>query len=206
MAQRIGRSHFVFDEWSRGRSPLHRLDPRLKLIATLALLAITAAWPGAWCLFALSPVLILSARLPLSGLAWRAALVLPFTLTFAILTWWAGDPHRALTLLWRSYLSALWAALLMATTPLEDVLLAARRFGAPRLLVEVIQFTWRYLGVVAEQAWRMRTAALARGAERSFEVSAASLAVLFSSSYARAGRIHRAMASRCAGTGPGGAQ
>jgi energy-coupling factor transporter transmembrane protein EcfT len=67
-----------------------------------------------------------------------------------------------------------------------------------------MQFTWRYLGVVAEQAWRMRTAALARGADRSFEVSAASLAVLFSSSYARAGRIHRAMAARNSGDVAGG--
>lgn len=201
MAQRIGRSHFVFDEWSRGRSPLHRLDPRLKLLSALALLAVTAVWPGAWRLYALAAALILFARLPLAGLAWRAALVLPFTLTFALLTWWAGDPARALTLLWRSYLSALWVGLLMGATPLDDVLHAARRLGAPRLVVDVMQFTWRYLGVVAEQAWRMRTAALARGADRSFEVSAASLAVLFSSSYARAGRIHRAMAARGAGGG-----
>ena len=143
MAQRIAHRHFVFDEWSRRRSLLHALDARLKLLSTLVLLALTAAWPGAWRLFALAAVLILVARLPLASLAWRAARDLPFTLTFALLTWWAGDPHRALTLLWRSYLSALWAALLMATTPLDDVLHAARRFGAPRLLVDVIPFTWR---------------------------------------------------------------
>lgn len=202
MAQRIAHRHFVFDEWSRRPSALHSLDARMKLCATLAVLALTAAWPGAWRLFPLPVLLILAARLPLPGLVWRAALVLPFTLTFALLTWWAGDPQRALTLLWRSYLSALWAALLMATTPLEDLLTAARRFGAPRLLIEVIHFTWRYLGVVSEQASRMRTAALARGADRSFEVSAASLAVLFSSSYARAGRIHRALAARGAGGQP----
>lgn len=202
MAQRLAHRHFVFDEWSRRRSPLHSLDPRLKLLATLALLALTAAWPGAWQLFPLPIVLLLAARLPLSGVLGRAALVLPFTLTFALLTWWAGDPQRALLLLWRSYLSALWAALLMATTPLEDVLAAARRFGAPRLLIDVMHFTWRYLGVVSEQAARMRTAALARGADRSFEVSATSLAVLFASSYARAGRIHRALAARGAGGTP----
>lgn len=202
MAQRVGRSHFVFDEWSRLSSPLHRLDPRLKLLSTLALLALTAVWPQAWLLYLPAAALILLARLPLPGLALRAALVLPFTLTFAALTWWTGDPHRAVTLLWRSYLSALWAALLMATTPIEDVMHAARRLGAPRLLIQVMEFTWRYLGVIAEQAWRMRTAALARGAGRSFEISAASLAVLFASSYSRAGRIHRAMSARGAGGQP----
>jgi cobalt/nickel transport system permease protein len=202
MAQGIGHRHFVFDEWSRAHSPLHSLDARLKLLATVALLVVTATWPRAWWLFALAAVLILLARIPFPGLAVRVAVVLPFTLTFAVATWWAGDPARALTLLWRSYLSALWAGLLMATTPLEEVLLAARRLGAPRLLIDVMQFTWRYLGVITEQAWRMRTAALARGADRSFQVSAASLAVLFASSYNRAERIHRAMAARGAGGAP----
>jgi cobalt/nickel transport system permease protein len=79
------------------------------------------------------------------------------------------------------------------------VLQAAARFGAPRLLLEVMHFIWRYLGVLSQQAWRMRTAALARGASRSFEVSAASLALLLASSYARAERVHRAQLSRGGG-------
>jgi len=199
VAQRIARTHFVFDEWSRGASPLHRLSPRIKLVSTLSILVITAVWTKAWMLFALAFVLILAARLPLFGLAARAALVLPFTLVFAAATWFSGDPHRATALLWKCYLSALWVALLMATTPLHHVLEAAARFGAPRLLIDVMQFTWRYIGVISEQALRMRTAALARGGERSFEISAGTLAVLFASSHARAERIHRAMASRGAG-------
>ncbi len=196
MAQRIAGSHFVFDEWSRGSSALHRLSPRTKLVLFLSLLVITAVWPQSWLLFGLAFALVLAARLPLFGVAARAALVLPFTLVFAAATWLSGDAHRALALLWKSYLSALWVALLMATTPLEHVLEAAAGFGAPRLLIDVMSFTWRYLGVISEQAWRMRTAALARGGERSFEISASTLAVLFASSYARAERIHRAMASR----------
>lgn len=199
MAQRVGPRHFVFDEWSRRGSPLHRLDARIKLAAALALLAATSLWDRAWLLAGLFPPLALAARLPVAALALRAALVVPFSLVFAAMSWLAGDAARAAVLLWKPWVSALWVALLMASTPLEDVLAAAARFGAPRLVLEVMHFLWRYLGVLAEQAWRLRTAALSRGAGRSFEVSASSVAVLLASSYARAARIHRAMLARGAG-------
>lgn len=201
MAQRVGPANFAFDEWSRRRSTLHRLDPRLKICACLVLLVATGAWPRAWMLAPLAAVLIPAARLPLFAVAARAAVVLPFTLVFAALTAWSGDTARAAALLWKSYLSALWVCLLMGTTPLERLLEAAARLGVPRLLVDVMHFTWRYLAVISAQAWRMRTAALARGGERSFQVSASSLAVLFASSYARAERIHRAMLARGAAGG-----
>jgi cobalt/nickel transport system permease protein len=196
VAQRIGPGIFVFDQWSRGNSAIHRLDPRLKVIACFLLLILTSLWSTAWCVFPIAVLIAAAARIPLLGLARRAALVLPFTLIFAAVTALIGDYPRAAALLWRSYLSALWVSLLMATTPLEAVLETAARFGVPRLLVEVTHFTWRYLGVIGAQAWRLKTAALTRGGERSFDISAASLAVLFASSYARAERIHRAMLSR----------
>lgn len=196
MAQRIGPGIFVFDQWSRGNSAVHRLDPRLKVAACLCLLILTGVWSDAWTVIPLVVLIAAAAGVPIFGLARRAALVLPFTLIFAGVTTALGDYPRAAALLWRSYLSALWVSLLMATTPLEVVMETAARFGVPRLLVEVTHFTWRYLGVIGAQAWRLKTAALTRGGERSFDVSAASLAVLFASSYARAERIHRAMLAR----------
>jgi cobalt/nickel transport system permease protein len=196
VAQRIGPGIFVFDQWSRGNTAVHRLDPRFKVAICVGLLILTGVWNRAWMALPLAVLAAAAARVPVLGLARRAALVLPFTLVFVVVTAILGDHARAIALLWRSYISALWVSLLMATTPLEVVLETAARFGVPRLLVEVTHFTWRYLGVIGAQAWRLRTAALTRGGERSFEVSAASLAVLFSSSYARAERIHRAMLAR----------
>ncbi len=199
MAQRLGPRHFVFDEWSRGGSFLHRLEARWKLAFTLAALLFTALSPQAWMAAPVALLLALAARLPVLALAWRAAAVAPFSLAFALMSWQAGDAGRAAALLWKPCVSALWVTLLMAVTPLEDVLGAAARFGAPRLLLEVMHFIWRYIGVLGEQAWRMRTAAAARGADRSFAVSAASLAVLFAASYQRAVRVHRAQLARGGG-------
>lgn len=189
----------MFDEWSRGGSFLHRLDARWKLALTLLALLFTSLRQEAWMAAPAVALLAVAARLPVLALAWRAAAVLPFSAVFALMSWQGGDTARATALLWKPYVSALWVTLLMAVTPLEDVLAAAGRFGAPRLLLEVMHFIWRYLGVLGEQAWRMRTAAAARGADRSFEASAASLAVLFAASYQRAARVHRAQLSRGGG-------
>lgn len=199
MAQRIGFRHFAFDEWSRASSWLHRLDARWKLAAVLAALLLTSLRADAWIAAPAPLLLALSARLPAHALAWRAAAVLPFAAVFAAMSWLSGDTLRAAALLWRPCVSALWVTLLMASTPLEEVLGAAARFGAPRLVIEVMHFIWRYLAVLSEQAWRMRTAATARGADRSFEISAASLAVLFAASYQRALRVHRAQLARNGG-------
>jgi len=200
VARPVAGGRFRFEQWSRGHSLLHRLPPAAKLAAALVLLLSTSLWSRAFLLAPLALAFTLLARLPLLRLLARVALILPFTLGFAALAAWSGDTQRALLLLWRSSLSAWWVLLLVSTTPLEHLLSAARRFGLPALLAEVMHFTWRYFGVTGEQAARMRTAALARGAERSFEVSAASLASLFASSYARAERIHRATLARGGGS------
>jgi cobalt/nickel transport system permease protein len=76
--------------------------------------------------------------------------------------------------------------------------------GAPRFLLLVAQFLYRYLFVISEEAQHMRTAAAARGAfarglaarpER-FRAAAGALAVLFARSYQRAEEIHHAMIAR----------
>lgn len=169
----------------------------LILIALLPpgrMLAAPAALIAAWAAAS-------RARVP--RLISRAALVLPFTLLFSALSWWTGDMVRAWSLPLKAYLSAFAVVLLMETTPLERVLQAASRLGAPALLIEVIGFTWRYLSVLRDEAARLRNAALARGGERSFGVSASSVALLLASAWNRAERVHRAMLAR--GMSGGGA-
>jgi cobalt/nickel transport system permease protein len=76
--------------------------------------------------------------------------------------------------------------------------------GAPRFLLMVAQFLYRYLFVISEEAQHMHKAAQARGAtmrglagnRARFRAAAGALAVLFARSYARAGEIHRAMLAR----------
>jgi len=201
--------HVTLDQWSRGASALHRRDPRVKIATVLAFLVVLAtahrelAWLGA-ALFAMLCVAARMARLPLRGALARAGVVLPFTAVFAGVSWLAGDPARGATLVMKSYLSAMAVLLLVSTTPLPVLLRGFEMTGAPRFLLMVAQFLYRYLFVISEEAQHMRKAALARGAtvgglagnaER-FRAAAGALAVLFARSYARAEEIHRAMLSR----------
>jgi cobalt/nickel transport system permease protein len=202
-AERLTVHHLVIDRWSRGTSSLHQRDPRAKLAVLLVfLIALSTTPPAAQAAFAAYAVLLViaanRARLPILGLAGRAALVLPFSATFALLTWWSGDSLRALALAEKSFLSGMAALLLVGTTPLTGWTAALESWRVPRMLILVIQFVYRYLFVIAEQAQRMRWAALCRkGAQSgSFRLAAGLVGVLFARSWQRADGIYHAMLAR----------
>jgi cobalt/nickel transport system permease protein len=197
--------HVVLERWSRAGGPLHRLDARAKLGALLIFLVVVSTTaPRAQMAFAAYALLLggglAASRLPVWGLLERAALVLPFSATFALMTWWSGDAARALALLEKSFLSGLAVLLLMATTPLVQLMNALASARVPSPLLLVIQFLYRYLFVVSEQAQHMRMAALCRRGRGSrqprFHAAAGAIGVLFARSWERADGIYRAMQAR----------
>jgi cobalt/nickel transport system permease protein len=201
--------HVVLERWSRGSSGLHRRDPRAKIFALLVLLvalatAGRAAAPLAAMLLAVLVAALIWARLPLAAAMARAAVVFSFTIPFAILSLFAGESGRAVALLLKSYISALAVIVVVGTTPVPILLRGLEFAGVPRFLLMVAQFLYRYRFVIAEEAYRMRKAALSRGGSaRSmiaragrFRAAAGAVGALFSRSYARAEEIHRAMLAR----------
>jgi cobalt/nickel transport system permease protein len=192
--------YLVLDTWSRRDSVVHRREARAKLIAVLLVLV----WMGTAA--EVRPEFVgfyggllagaaLLARLPLLGLLARAALVLPLAATFAAISALGGDPGRAVALLVKSLFSSYAVLLLAATTRLPELLRGVERLGAPRMLVMVVQFLYRYLFVLSETAQHMRLAAQSRGGWR-WSAAGGAAAVLFGSAYARAEGIHRAMLAR----------
>jgi cobalt/nickel transport system permease protein len=195
--------HVVLERWSRGDSFLHRRDARAKLIAALVFLVLLATTRDRLAfvapLYACALLAGLAgARLPMAGALARAAAVLPFSAVFAFSSWLAGDPQRAAELVVKSYLSALAVLLLVGCTRLPDLLRALELLGAPRFLLVVAQFLYRYLFIISEQAQHMRLAGISRGGFRraGFRAAAGALGVLFARSYVRAENVHRAMLAR----------
>jgi cobalt/nickel transport system permease protein len=142
--------------------------------------------------------LILSALPPL-GVLFRSLVILPFSGVFALVSWISGDSVKAVSLIEKSYLSVVAVLLLVGTTPFPSLMTALETLGVPRFLVLVIQFLYRYLFVISEQAQHMRVAASCRagsGSRLVLRAAAGAVAVLFSRSYERAEGIHRAMISR----------
>jgi len=200
--------HVVLERWSRGRSPLHAREPRVKIIALLCFLVVVATtpcppfFPQAGYALLLGFALLL-ARLPLLSVLLRAAAVLPLSAAFAGLSLLAGDAARAGALVAKSYLSALAVLVVVGTTPVPDLLRGLESLGAPRFLILVVQFLYRYLFVISEQAQHMRLSAACRGLTGSalgwrgkLQTAAGAVSMLFYRSHARADGIHKAMLAR----------
>ena len=201
--------HAVVERWSRGSSLLHRRDPRAKVAVLLVFLVVLAS--AHHSLPAISGGLLLLlilglrfARVPVMRAIAGAAVVLPFTLVFAAALWLSGDLQRGLALVMKAYLSALAVLVVIATTPIPLFVRGLETTGAPRFLLMIAQFLYRYLFVISEEAQHMAKAAASRGAtvrgllgrRARFHAAAGALAVLFARSYSRAEGIHKAMLAR----------
>ncbi len=202
-------------------SLIHRLDPRAKLIGLtgVTLVAVSTplrAWP-AWvaCALALATVALLGHISPRT--IWtRARVVLPLVLFVAIFVPFVRTGGETIELgpltvseaglatfaavSAKAILGTLSAVLLGATTSFPDVLHALERLKAPRLLVLIAAFMYRYLFVIVDEVRRMRAALAARGyaPRHALQVQAIGrvATALFLRTYERAERVHLAMLAR----------
>ena len=196
--------HARIERWSRGNSAIHKRHAAAKILATLALLiSIASLRSDGATACGLYLVLLIgataAARLPVGSMLRSSLAVVPFALCFAVLTALAGDPVHAVWLMVRAWLSSVAALLLIATTPMPDLLAGLEWLRAPRFLLQIMQFLYRYLVVLMEEANAMSQAGSARAGAITglrFRQAAAMTGVLFARSYARAEAIHRAMLSR----------
>lgn len=200
-------------------TPAARLDARVKVLATLAFVAVVASF-GRQELLRLAPLALFPLALaalgdvPLRSLLRPLAIASPFALGVAVFEPFldrapvlviggvsvTGGALGLVTILAKFALSLSAALLLVATTGFDQVCVALRRLGAPRVLVAQLLLTHRYLFVLSAEAARsLRAHALrAPGRERpTLRVAGTMLAALLVRALSRAERIHAAM--RCRG-------
>ena len=189
-----------------GHSAVHRLDPRVKIVALIALAIVASSTPaGAWAALVtyvvLAAVLVLAARLPLRYVASRMLIEVPFLLAAVVLIGTAADGGvRGGTLVLKLTASVLAMIVLSSTTPFPRLLRGFEALRTPRILVLIVSFMWRYLHVLGEEWHRMRVAREARGHRARWLWQERSLgpllATLFLRSLSRGERVYLAMASR----------
>ena len=176
-------------------SPIHRADPRLKFVATIAtILAISLLPIGAFAALALMWLALFCASMvaglgPLR-LSRGAFIAAPFLLAAVPLIFVRpGDPLGTIgpftisgeglrmfgTIAAKSWLSVQAALLLTFTTPFHDLVDALRDLRLPRILVAIIGFMYRYLAVLGGEATRMLRARSARSATAAAAPSGGSL-------------------------------
>jgi cobalt/nickel transport system permease protein len=202
---------------------LQRLDPRVKVVGLLALvaavvLARNAATIGS--LFAVGLVLAVSSRVRLSTLAagvWIQVFVFTGAIALPALVLTPGDPVFSLPglpwpvtvqglttaghLLLRVETAATLGYLLIVTTPWTHVLKALRVLRVPLVVVVVLGMTFRYILLMLEtahemfEAHRARAVARPRGAEGARQ-AAGSAAVLLSKTMGLSDEVYLAMQAR----------
>jgi cobalt/nickel transport system permease protein len=177
--------HYL-DPYQHRDSPLHRLDPRIKLVLTVVFILSTTLLPtGAWPVYILFFALLLSieiiSELGISYVLTRSVLALPFVLAAAPLIFtipgttlltipigpWTlsasvqGLEHF-LSISVKSWLSVQAAILLASSTTFPDLLVAMRGLHVPQLLVSTFGLMWRYLFVLVDEAGRLIRARASR--------------------------------------------
>lgn len=178
----------AFDRYHHTESFVHRLDPRVKVVVTIAFILSNALLPdGAWMAFGLSWLFLLVANV-LSNLGItftlkRSFVALPFALvaitvlfsipgnplsTFHFLFWDLTITDAGLlrfeSILIRSWLSVQMAILLVATARFPDIVHALEHLRVPSILTTIIAFLYRYLFVLVDEVFRLLRAREARSA------------------------------------------
>lgn len=209
-----------------GETVVHRLAPQCKLVAVLAFVLIVVSTPRtafwAFGVYAcLLGIVAAVARVPLTVIVRRMVVEVPFV-AFAVLLPFVSRGDRvdvlgialsesgllgAWNILVKGSLGVIASILLAATTEPRSLLLGLERLRMPQLMVQIMQFMFRYAEVVGGEMHRMRIARESRGFQgrnlRHIRVVAQSAGALFIRSYERGERVHLAMLSRgYAGTMP----
>ena len=202
-------------------SPVHRLDPRAKIVGLLAVTLVAVTTPfAAWPVYVACAV-VLAAVAALAGVGageiWRRIrFVLPLVLLVAVFvplvreggrTWELGPltVHEAGLQIFgavaaKATIGTVAAVLLAATTSFPSVLRGLEAMRVPRLLILIAAFMYRYLFVIVEEAGRMRAALAARGFRPRTALGAGALGrvatAMFLRTYARGERVYHAMLAR----------
>lgn len=202
-------------------SPVHRLDPRAKIIGLIAITVIAVSAPvELWpvyvaCAIALAVVAAL-ARVPIREIYKRIRWVLPLVLGAAVLlpiftTGGATYDAGPLTLheqglrvfgaiAAKASIGTISAALLAMTTTFPSVLRGLEAMRVPRLFVLVAGFMYRYMFVIVEEVGRLRASLSSRGYRPRNALHAGPIGraatAMFLRTYARGERVHRSMLAR----------
>jgi len=208
----------TLDRLGRGTSPIHRLDPRAKLLVTfvfiLAVVSLDKHAVGDLLPFFLFPMIILArGEVPFRFVARKIAVVAPFAVLVGIFNplvdrevmlrigevGISGGWLSFVSIVLRVVLTIGALLLLVATTGVPALGRAAERLGAPRLFVTQILGLYRYLFLLVDESQRTLRAYRLRapdGKTPSWRLFARILGQLLLRAVARARRVYDAMLAR----------
>ena len=159
------------DALAAGNSPVHRLNPLCKLLVTVFYIAAVVSFPkydlSALVVMVLYPVLMFQAAgIPVGLCFHKLRIVLPLVCAVGLVNPFldhtplmrlgglviTGGMVSMVTLMLKGIFSLMASFLLIATTPIDTLCAALRRLHVPDILVTLLLLTYRYIGVMMEEA------------------------------------------------------
>ena len=217
----IGKNYFdigYMDTLATGNSPLHRLDPRIKVITTILFILTVVSFSkytiSAFIPLLIYPVFLISVGgLPAGYILKKVILVSPFAVLLGIFNpiidretvayigtiGISGGWISFISILLRFALTVTSALLLIALTGFNTICEALTKFGVPRPFIVQLLFFYRYLFVLTDEAQRMERARLLRsfnGHLMRYKTFISMIGHLLLRSLGRAERIYHAMCCR----------
>ncbi|MBI5569779.1 MAG: cobalt ECF transporter T component CbiQ [Desulfomonile tiedjei] len=170
------------EEFAPGESFIHRMDPRVKITATVVfsiVVALHSSVNGELAALALALVLVLAARIGFGSVLRRLAVVnvftvflwflLPFTArgeaigTVGPLAVYGEGVDQALQITLKSNAIVLTVIALLGTSRIFVLVHALSHMGVPDKLVHLLFFCYRYLHVIHEEYGKLVKAMKVRG-------------------------------------------
>ncbi len=213
-------SRFDPERYSRLGSPIHRWDPRARIVSLFVLIfsvALAGDIPQALAGLFISFLLIMISRLPLSHVArfmkWPILFLLPFVVILPLTA--GGEPLFSISILSpsaqglflgllffiRGTGAALLSLLIVGTAPFTVTIKALQDLGLPGSLTQIFLFAYRYVFLLGEELQTMIRSMESKGFvkksnSRTAWVLAKALAMILIRSYERSENVFLAMLSR----------
>ncbi|MDO5296249.1 MAG: cobalt ECF transporter T component CbiQ [bacterium] len=214
---------YALEQLAAGQTALHRLHPLGKLLVTfvylICLLSLDSCALHRLAPFLFYPILCAAlASVPLGMIVRRAVWALPFALLAGLgnvyfsrapvlqigsFTVSAGMLSLAVLLL-RTLLSVSAVLILVSVTPFAQLTAQLHRLHLPEILIALTEMTYRYLGILTEEAVNLLTAFRLRSKGRQWpnlREFAPLAGQLLLRSADRAERVYNAMQCRCQSLG-----
>jgi len=198
--------HSFIDKYAYLSTPVHNLNPRLKLVIFAVLLIYFLVVPVTWWvallnIFSLGVILAIS-HVPMKFVFKRLVVIFPFLFViiffiplFQEQTW--GDALRTFV---RALCSVMTLILYMSTTRIAVVLSEMRELGVPGFVVQILSFMYRFFFIFTDELEHIELAVKARNPKGSkkfyYKAITRMLGMLIIRSYERSEQIYQAMQLR----------
>ncbi len=200
--------HSFWDHYGYLDSPIHRLQPSVKILFVIFLIVVLSILPDSYLtfmlpfVFLLLTVILVISKIPIINVVKRTFVILPLILPVILLNVFFSELSlkHLFAISAKTFLSVLSLILLVSVSTFSDIMKTLSKWHFPKIMVMILSFMYRYFFLLTGEVEKMVRAVKLRSNGGKgislFKIYAQVLAILFIKSYERAEKVYQAMLMR----------